>query len=314
MKKTLLLFVILGLLLSVIVSVRVVSFAHQQLATQPLVTSGNWQDSNYDLLYTVAFSSEQQPNGPLVVYRASSTDLRSSVPVIAFARSSQPMTPLFFPSPDGRYLALSTPITTHQASLNVLSSEGTHISNILVQNLAPKDQVLWTADSRFMYYHTVVQDRSLGNTYQAKHRSPAYILNPARGYDEIHRIDMQGHDVVLLHHVQDGSSLHLIGVDATGALVITLARPRQPVEIVRVGVHANVGQGQFHSAFVRLPKFLRLPPDILPGNVLHVSSDGTAIVCERVLSWSPLRYTLIHINLNNGSISSAHTNSRSVIQ
>src|SRR5437660_8366721 len=98
MKKMLLL--ILMLLALVILPVRMSIFASAPPSLEPLVTKGSWDTHNYDLIYTVAFSSEEQPNGPLVVYRAAGTDLRSSVPVIAIQRTALPSTPLFFPSPD----------------------------------------------------------------------------------------------------------------------------------------------------------------------------------------------------------------------
>ena len=97
---------------------------------QPLKITGTWNTHPYDLLYTVAFSSEQQPNGPLVVYRATGTDVRSAVPVIALARGPQPATPVFFPSPDGRYLALLAPTrgdygtNLNGASIELFSSDG----------------------------------------------------------------------------------------------------------------------------------------------------------------------------------------------
>ena len=43
-----------------------------------------------------------------------------------------------------------------------------------------------------------------------------------------------------------------------------------------------------------------LPSDILPGNVLHIGSDGNSVICERVLRWSPLAYSLVQIPLSGG--------------
>jgi len=113
MKRTLLLIILLILALPISWAIHLSSYAQQsnsKYIQSPAIT-GVWHIHPYDLVYTVAFSSEQQPNGPLVVYRATGADLRSAVPVIALARGPQPATLVFFPSPDGRYLALLTPAT-----------------------------------------------------------------------------------------------------------------------------------------------------------------------------------------------------------
>src|SRR6266566_4609055 len=84
-----------------------------------LFTTGAWNAENADgsdLVYTVAFSRAEQPNGPLVVYRVSGADLKSVTPVFAMQRSSLMQTPVFFPSPDGRYLALLNPIQVGYAT------------------------------------------------------------------------------------------------------------------------------------------------------------------------------------------------------
>src|ERR1700730_15744097 len=92
---------------------------------QPLIVKGNWQDHTYDLVYTVAFSSQQQPNGPLVIYRASGTNQSATVPVAVIARHSSPVTPTLFPSTDGQYVALLNPLrnTFNAAALSVISTE-----------------------------------------------------------------------------------------------------------------------------------------------------------------------------------------------
>ena len=60
----------------------------QQRASGDLLTTGRWEKHAYDLVYELAFSSAQQPDGPLVVYRASSADLRAAVPVLAVQRNT----------------------------------------------------------------------------------------------------------------------------------------------------------------------------------------------------------------------------------
>src|SRR5579884_707566 len=101
-------------------------------ASQSLKTVGIWSQHNFDLIYTMAFSSAQQPDGPLIAYRASSADLRSAVAVAAVARSGLPQTPVFFPSPDGRYLALLNPqrmgyaSNVNGAALSILPTDGSN--------------------------------------------------------------------------------------------------------------------------------------------------------------------------------------------
>jgi len=104
MKRSLLLILILASLIPVGYFVHVATDARQNTPPtfQALSTAGTWNTHNYDLIYTMAFSSAQQPDGPLVVYRASGSDLRTSEAVIAVARPSQGGTPLFFPSPNGQ--------------------------------------------------------------------------------------------------------------------------------------------------------------------------------------------------------------------
>jgi len=325
MKKILLLILILMLVALVIWPIRLSIFAQHSVepSLQPLVTSGSWNAHNYDLVYTIAYSSKVQPNGPLVVYRASATNLYSSVPVIAIQRTDLPPTPLFFPSPDGRYLALLAPSHSNSgtnlsgAALSVLSTDG-HASDTL--NLVPAsagigDQVLWSADSHFLYYQKAIQTGIVTNTSKGQkglpipqkgHSQgalPIVHTSPApTGYEEIHRVDLEGHDVTLLHFSQNGSSLRLIGLDRSGALILTLARQHEPVQLLRLEVGDNSDSGVAHPILQNpLSVVATLPSDILPGNVLRVGSDGTSVECERVLNWQPLRYTLIRIGFDTSS-------------
>src|SRR6266853_4320380 len=98
MKRSLLLILLVILVLPVSWAIHLSSYARQSNGanTQSPAITGIWNTHAYDLVYTVAFSSEQQPDGPLVVYRATGADLRSAVPVIALARGQQPTTPVFF--------------------------------------------------------------------------------------------------------------------------------------------------------------------------------------------------------------------------
>jgi len=302
MKKTLFLIILLALLLSLVVSWRVVTYAHQS-TPDSLSVAGTWQAQSQDLLYIVAFSSTQQPNGPLVVYRASATDLHSAEPVIAFARDPHVVTPLFFPSPDGRYLALLTPTNSATDTLTVLSSDGTRTLSLNTGGIVRNDQPVWSSDSQAIYYHRVVQSaptalQPLKGTTRTNSRTPVQ----SSGYEEIHSVDLQGHDSVILHHALDSSSLRLIGVDAIGAIIVTLARPHQAVSVFRIANNAGYGQGQQRPMFERSPLVMTLPGDILPGNVLRIGADGESLECERVLSWSPLRYQLVRIAFGSGAI------------
>ena len=121
MKRSLLLILLVVLILPISWAVHLSSYARQSngASTQSLAITGAWNRHPYDLVYTVAFSSEQQPDGPLVVYSAIGADLHSAVPVIALTRGPQPTSPVFFPSPDGRYLALLAPaMDSHGTNLN----------------------------------------------------------------------------------------------------------------------------------------------------------------------------------------------------
>lgn len=307
MKRTFLLILLLLLLLPISWAIHLSSHAQQSnSANRPsLAIVGAWNTHPYDLLYTVAFSSEQQPDGPLVVYRATGADLRSAVPVIALARGPQPATPVFFPSPDGRYLALLAPTTGSYgtnldgAMIQLFSSDGTKHVVVVPSGAAVGDQVIWSANSQFLYYHSGQSGASGASGTKGTQKLKTGIQQTG-GYDEIHRVDLNGHDVTLFHQNIGDGSLRLVGIDRTGTLIMTLARPQAPVQLVRLStasvLHSSMlAQGQASTSVVTT-----LPPDILPGNVLRMGSDGTSVICERVLRWSPLVYTLVQIPFTPG--------------
>ena len=270
----------------------------------------------FDLLYTVSYSQKEQPYGPLVVYRAIGGDLRNVVPVVAIQRSSALQTPLVYPSPDGRSVAVVQPLMMGYASnlngaaLSVFSTGGQPLAptgsrspllngtsslasgRLLALHIASADQVIWSLDSRYVFYHSGATGQQLLAS-QAAHMHSHLTVS---GYDEIHRVDMAGHDMTLYHQAAGQNSLRLVGLDRAGNLILTLARPRMPVVLVRLAPDA---------ATVSPSLFLTLPPDILPGNVLRVGSDGASIECERVLNWQPLRSITIRIAFANDSISRA---------
>ncbi len=295
---------------------RIATFARHEQQAQLIATHAVWQPHNFDLLYAVSYSQKEQPYGPLVVYRAVGGDLRDVVPVVAVQRSSALQTPLVFPSPDGRYVALLQPLMMGYASnlngaaLSVFSTDGHSLASVgsraplldvtgsraggrmLALHVASADQVIWSLDSRYVYYHSGATSQQLLASHPASTR-PHLNLS---GYDEIHRVDMAGHDVTLYHQPIGQNSLRLVGLDLAGNLILALARPRMPVALLRLATNA---------AKVSPSMLLTLPPDILPGNVLRVGSDGTSIECERVLNWQPLRYITIRIAFATGSISRA---------
>ena len=294
-----------------------------------LFTLGAWNAENADgsdLVYTVAFSRAEQPDGPLMVYRASGAALQSVTPVFAMQRSPLLQTPVFFPSPDGRYLALLNPVQTgyatnlNGAALSIVSTDGQPLppvdalpsrsslagigsiqgARLLAEQVAIADQVIWAADSRTLYYHSGETRVGLVQLAHVK-TAPMYS-----GFDEIHRVDLAGHDVTLFRQSQGDGSLRLIGLDRSGALVLTLARPHMPVSLLRLDTGNNaasacIGGPCGHSGDSPT-RILTLPPDILPGNVLRVGSDGVSIECERVTSWQPLRYHLVRIAFSGGAV------------
>ncbi|MGH2495535.1 MAG: hypothetical protein ACRDIV_12605 [Ktedonobacteraceae bacterium] len=276
---------------------------------QMIASSALWQPHNLDLLFVASYSRKEQPSGPLVVYRAPGGDLRNIVPVVAIARGSVTQTPLLFPSPDGRYVALLDQLMTgytsnlNGATLSIFSSDGYPLApggsrlplvnaggaRMLALHVSPVDQVIWSHDSRYLYYYSGAEGQQLPIAHSSQKRQQLNLS----GYDEIHRVDLAGHDVTLYRQLVDQNSLRLIGLDRAGNLILTLARPHTPVALLRLATDVT-------NATPRL--FLILPPDILPGNVLQVGSDGESIECERVLNWQPLRYITIHIALAGGSI------------
>src|SRR5450432_1923111 len=131
-------------------------FAEKTVYGQPFMVRGNWQAHTYDLVYTVAFSSQQQPNGPLVIYRASAADQSMTVPIAAITLNSSPATPLLFPSTNGRYVALLKPLrnTFNGGAINVISTENGSQSIILPSGAAVADQPIWSGDNQALYYHT----------------------------------------------------------------------------------------------------------------------------------------------------------------
>ncbi len=339
MKRTLLL-VILCILLLVPVGwlARTTIFARQNIPTHGLTTTGSWSSLNYDLVYTVAYSSQQQPDGPLVAYRASSANLQNAVPVISIARGPQPMTPLFFPSPNGQYLALLTPISASMntalngASLRLFSSDG-HTNSLLVPGgVAYGDQPVWSPDGRYIYYHTGTSGLAYNQaSHQTRTSQTPARLTPTRdvttcsdipcgcqaggglaqcGYDQIERVDLSGHITTVFDEPQSDGSLRLVGTDHSGALIVTLARPGKPVELLHVPTNASQSQQASRSLFrlATQPKETLQAPivlsaDILPGNVLGMGSDGISVLLERVLSEQPLHYTTESINLTSGTLS-----------
>ncbi|HLX58561.1 MAG TPA: hypothetical protein VKR83_16205 [Ktedonobacteraceae bacterium] len=294
------------------------------LQAQTLTSAAIWQAHNSDLLYIASYSQEEQPYGPLVVYRAAGGNLRDVMPVVAVQRGPSPQTPILFPSPDGRYLALLNPLMTGYASnlsgasLSILSTSGRALAplsgrlslsgttgvpagaRILALHVASADQVIWSADSRYLYYHTATSGQEPSTNHASRARQPLI----SSGYDEIHRVDLAGHDMTLYRRPADESSLRLVGLDRSGGLILTLARPALPVELLRMPTSASVMVGtRFIASIMTL--VMTLPSDILPGNVLRVGSDGESIECERVTSWQPLRYTTIRLVFANGSITRA---------
>ncbi len=320
LKRTLFLLGILALLLIVSLawSMRALLFASSLPQTAgPFVATGNWQAHPYDLIYSVAFSSAQQPDGPLLVYRAAEADLHTSVVVNAIRRDQQPVTPLLQPSPDGRYLALTTPLAglPNSASLRLLSSQGNINIPLVSSGLLSSDQVVWSPNSQAIYYHTTVYSTRMAvnapcqakacaqHVTATKNGQQLYNLAVLPTYDEIRQVDLYGHTSIVLRWSQDGSSRRLVGIDDTGALVLVQARPQQAAEIIRVPLQDGFMQSHVQQAASRLT----LPSDIPPGNVLSMGSDGNSVLCERVLSWRPLRYTLAQVRLTSGSITPVRT-------
>src|SRR6266568_4410199 len=79
-------------LFGIIGPLRIPHFAYTQVSSA-LITRGPWNMHAYDLLSVVAYSNPDLPNGPLVVYRATGTDLRANQPVLAVQRDQGIQTP-----------------------------------------------------------------------------------------------------------------------------------------------------------------------------------------------------------------------------
>ena len=288
--------------------------------SQQALAGSAWSASKSDLLYIVSYSRADEPYGPLVVYRASSADLRAVVPVVAVQRGASPQTPVLFPSPDGRFLALLNPLATsyasnlNGASLSIFSTSGQTLAPVggrlpllatggslagartLALHVASADQVIWSSDSHYLYYHTGTTDNELLTTHTTG--AGKHLPLSLSGYDEIHRVDLAGHDVTLYRQQSSVGSLRLVGLDRSGNLILTLARQGKSVALLRL--HAGASASGTVASLV-----MTLPSDILPGNVLQIGSDGESIECERVLRWQPLRYVTISIAFANGSITRA---------
>ncbi len=263
---------------------------------QPFVVKGNWQNHTYDLVYTVAFSSQQQPDGPLVIYRASGTNQSATVPIAAIARDSSPVTPMLFPSADGRYVALLKPLrnTFNGAALNVISTESGNQSVLLPSGAAIADQPVWSSNNQALYYHTgATRSILVSGTHGPYLKGGGSAIS--NGYDEIHRVDLQGHDSVVLHQVAGDNSLRMVGIDRTGNLILTLARTGKPLALVRVPTNKKQVQSNGNLDIITT-----LPADILPGNVLRIGTDGNSVDCERVQSRQLLHYTVVRIDFSGG--------------
>src|SRR5581483_3228157 len=161
----------------------------------------------------------------------------------------------------------------------------------LALHVASAGQVIWSSDSRYLYYQSGASSQPLPVVRAGQTRSQLDLSS----YDEIHRVDLAGHDVTLYRQPAGQNSLRLVGLDRAGNLILTRARPRMPVALLRLAVSVVNGTPRM---------FLTLPPDILPANVLQVGSDGESIVCERVLNWQPLRYISVRIAFD-GSVTRA---------
>ena len=307
MKRTFLLILLLIVVLPISLALHLSSHTQPSngASIQSLTITGAWHTHPYDLVYTVAFSSEQQPNGPLVVYRATGTDLRSAVPVIALARGPQPATPVFFPSPNGRYLALLSPTTGNYstnldgAMIQLFSSDGSKRVVIVPAGAAAGDAVIWSANSQFLYYHSGQPGaNSASGTKDTKGLKTG--IQRTGGYDEVHRVDLNGHDVTLFHQNMGDGPLRLIGTDRNGTLIMTLARPHSPVQLLRLITPSVLHSGMLAPGQVSTSVVTTLPPDILPGNVLRIGGDGNSVIYEQVLRGSPLTYSLAQIPFAEG--------------
>src|SRR5581483_453302 len=149
----------------------------------------------------------EQPDGPLVVYRAVGGDLRHVVPVVTVPRGPVVQTPVLFPSLDVRYVALLNPLMMRYASnlngatLSVLSTDGRPFAPVesrrpllntggspasartLALHVASAGQVIWSSDSRYLYYQSGASSQPLPVVRAGQTRSQLDLSS----YDEIHR-------------------------------------------------------------------------------------------------------------------------------
>src|SRR5579871_2686465 len=265
-----------------------------------LHTAGNWSQSAGDLLYTVEFSRADQPFGPLVVYRASGADLRTAAPVIVVNRgqAARMETPLAYPSPDGRMLALLSPnpggSNLDGASLTIVSTGGalpnssgiyhTNVASVvsdvnamlIAQHAAMTGPVIWSADSRALYYESGLERVAIPGAKGSPSNTQV------TGDIEVHRVTLTSirEDGVLLREPLGSIDLRVVGLDRTGALILTGARTRQPVAVLRLPT----------GGFDEIPEtILALPSDILPGSVLGIGSDGNSLLIERTTGQRTMR-------------------------
>lgn len=277
-----------------------------------LRTNGNWSQFANDLLYIVDYSRAGQPFGPLVVYRASGADLRAAVPVIVVDRSQATLmeTPLAYPSPDGRFLALLSPTpgggsNLDSASLSILSTggalsngTGTYHTNVasaasamlITQRAAITGPVIWSADSSAFYYESGTERVTIAGAKGSTSNTQI------TGDIEIHRAMLTGisNDSVLLHEPAGNIDLRAVGLDRTGALILTEARAKQPVAVLRL---PTAGRGETPEMLMTLPL------DILPGSVLGMGSNGDSLLLERVTTGQ--RTTLVTISLATHAVRAA---------
>ena len=241
-----------------------------------------------DLLYIVSFSSVQQPYGPLVVYRAFGSDLRTALPVVAVPRGSSAalsLTPVLFPSPDGRTLALLNPLSSaydtnlNGASLGIIPSDG-HSSGVrlLALHVALAGPVVWSADNSALYYLTgrtggrpldldlsTAPSKCSGAPCRRQATSPDII-------EQIHRVDLRGQDTLLFSQPLDQGSIRPVGLDRNGALILVRAQSGSPVTVLRLSVKGS---------HVTPTVVMALPRSIQPGNILRVGSDGASLIVDQ---------------------------------
>ena len=221
-------------------------------------------------------------------------------------------TPLAFPSPDGRLLALLSPnpgggSNLDGASLSIVSSGGaqpnstgiyhTNVANadsvvnamLITQHAAMTGPVIWSADSRALYYESGTERVAMPGAKGSPSNTQV------TGDIEIHRVTLTGirDDSVLLREPLVSIDLRLVGLDRTGALILTEARAKQPVVVLRLP----------KGGFDEIPKtILTMPSDILPGSVLGIGGDGNSLLIERTAGQ---RATPVTLSLTTHAIRAA---------